>query len=414
MNSLPVASDSPSQVAARWVAALVTNGMFGTLAFLILTGRIETTSVWWDRILVGIAAAALLLLVPAVRETARWLRFRGVVLVPDPAEGSLGGQVGGSVRIPGRELRDAPVSVHLVCLARRPQAGRSTGAQESVHWMRGVRPRIDPGADGIRLTFAIPLPEDLPPTGPRHRWAVRVSSELRGADLDLTFPVEVGRHDPPLTSTHPTTPTTPETRAQEQAGRHIRIHNSAGETVLDYRAGRSLGMGIALTLFGLVFLASGLFAGRSAWQGFDGLFEAVFSGVGALFLGVFGLIGVLLVLLGFWLMGNGLRVEVSPRRIRVRRSFFLLPGRTREWETGELETIEARITGQQLDGARSRVHYSIRAKTRGGQTIPLGDGIQGPIRLERVAQVLEEVAGIPVDRRAGGGITTSEVEGASG
>jgi hypothetical protein len=412
MIPTPIPSDAGSQLAARWTAALLANGVFGTLAILILTGRVETTSVGWDRLLVGIAGASLLLLLPAVGETARWLRFRRTVLIPDPPQGSLGGHLGGSLRLPGADLRDASFQAYAVCLAS--EAGGDEPGGPSVHWVRGVAPRVDPGANGVRVTFAIPLPGDLPPTGPAHDWAVRVVAKRAGPDLDLIFPVPVARHDPPLASSLPETDDPPPGEVADGAGRHITIENSAGATVLRYRPGRSLGSGLALTVFGGVFLASGIFAGGASWQGLDGLFDIVFSGVGLLFLLLFGFIGGLLVLYGVWQVGNGLSVEVSPRRVRVRRSFFFVPGPVREWATDEIEAIESRVSGQQLRGHRSRVEYAIRGVVATGRAIPLGDGIQGPIRLERVALHLTQATGIPVEgargkgrksrlRRSGGG-----------
>lgn len=394
MTAAPIPSDAPGQLRARWTTALVTNGVFGPVALLILTGRIETASPWWDRILVGIAVAALLLWVPAIRETLRWLRFRRITLVPDPPEGSLGGHLGGSLRLPGPELRDAAFRIDAVCLAS--EAEDEPGGP-SVHWIRSVEPRVDPGANGVRVTFALPLPDELPPTGPLHRWAVRVAADLPGADLDLTFPVPVDRHHPPLGSGHPETDTPPGRAGSERVDRHISIESSPGTTLLRYRTGRSLGSGVALGVFGSVFLASGIFAGRTSWQGFGGLFDALFSGVGLLFLTLFGLIGGLLLLFGIWQIGNGLRVEAGPRRIRVTRRFFFLPGPTREWPRDEIDRIEVRVSGQQLRGARTRVEYSVRGVTGTGGRIPLGDGIQGPIRLERVTRALTAATGLPVE-----------------
>lgn len=391
-------SDSRGQLATRWIAALVANGFFGTLGLLILTGRMDTTSVWWNGILLGIAGAALLLFPPAVIATMRWLRFRQIVLQADPPQGSLGGHIGGSLRIPGAELRDASFSTYVICLAREAVGGESGG--ERVYWMRGVRPRVDPGVNGVRLTFAIPLPEDLPPTGPDHRWAVRVTARRRGPDMDLAFPVEVCRHTPPRSSSLPVTERPPPEEAPVQTGRHITIRHADGVTVLRYRAGRSAEMGLTLVTIGLVSLASGLFTGRASWQGFGSGFDALFSTVGLVFLCLFGLIGATLALFGVWLLGNGLRVELSPRQIRVRRS-FLLPGPTREWAADELDRIEARITGQVLQGSRSRVEYAIEGVLASGESIPLGDGIRGPLRLDRVSSQLQQVTGLPVEQIRG-------------
>jgi hypothetical protein len=154
---------------------------------------------------------------------------------------------------------------------------------------------------------------------------------------------------------------------------------------------------VALGVFGAVFLASGIFTGRASWQGFGGLFEALFTGVGLLFLTLFGLIGGLLLLFGFWQVGNGLRVEAGPRRIRVRRRFLFVPGPIREWPRNEIDRIEVRVSGQLLRGARTRVEYSVRGITGAGARIPLGDGIEGPIRLERVTRSLAAATGLPVE-----------------
>jgi hypothetical protein len=179
-------------------------------------------------------------------------------------------------------------------------------------------------------------------------------------------------------------------------GRHVAIESSSGVTLLRYRTGRSLGSGVALAVFGAVFLASGIFAGRASWQGLGSPVDALFSGVGLLFLMLFGLIGGLLLLFGIWQAGNGLRVEAGPRRIRVTRRFLFVPGPTREWPRDEIDRIEVRVSGQLLRGARTRVEYSVRGVTGAGGSVPLGDGIQGPIRLERVTRSLAAATGLPV------------------
>jgi hypothetical protein len=223
-----------------------------------------------------------------------------------------------------------------------------------------------------------------------------VTGELPGADLDLTFPVPVARHEPPLSSSLRGTPVVP-LEEEDLPGRDVSVEHSAGATILRYRTGRTAGSGFALGLFGAVFVASGLFAGRTAVSGFGSVFEAVFSLVGLLFLGSFGLIGTALLAFGIWRMANGLRVEATPRRIRVTRRFALLFARSREWSTEEVERIEAVPVGQSGDGARATVDYAVRGITRGGSRIPLGDGIRGPFRMERVATHLERATGLPVE-----------------
>ncbi len=388
-----IRSTAERDLRGLWTGAILAAGTFGTVAALVLLGRIETPSVWWDRILVGTGALGLLLLVRAGRETIRWLRFRNVVLEADPVEGSLGGDLGGVVAVPVRGAHEASFRVFAVC-AHLDGSGDST--TRKVIWTRAVRPRVDRSANGVRLGFALALPPDLPASGDTHEWSVRVTGELRGADLDLTFPVPVARHETPLTSSRRGTPVVPPDE-EDLPGRDVSVGRSAGATVLRYRTGRTAGSGLAMALFGAAFLASGGFVGRSTISGFETVFEAVFSLVGLLFLGVFGVVGVALVAFGIWRIANGLRVEATPRRIRVTRRFALLFARSREWATEEVERIEAVPVGQAGDGARAMVDYAVRGVTRGGTRIPLGDGIRGPFRMERVAAHLERATGRPVE-----------------
>lgn len=152
-----------------------------------------------------------------------------------------------------------------------------------------------------------------------------------------------------------------------------------------------------IAVFGAIFLASGLFAGRATLSGFGDPFEAVFSLVGLLFLSSFGLVGIALVAFGVWRMANGLRIEATPRRIRVTRRFAYLFARSREWPTADVETIEALPVGQTGDGARAVVDYAVRGLTVTGDVVPLGDGIRGPFLMERVATHLERATGLPVE-----------------
>jgi len=393
-----IRSTATRDLRAIWTGAILTTGTLGTIGVLVLLGPIETPSVWWDRILVGMGALSLFLPVRAVRETLRWRRFRDVVLQLDPVEGSLGGDLGGGVVVPARGAHEASFRVFAVC-ADVSESGDSTTRR--VIWTREVRPRVDRGANGVRLGFAVPLPPDLPPSGDTHDWSVRVVGELPGADLDLTFPVPVARHEPPLSSSRHGTPVLPMDE-EDLPGRDVSVTHSAGATILRYRTGRTAGSGFALVIFGAVFLASGGFAGRSAISGFGSVFEAVFSLVGLLFLGLFGLVGVALVAFGTWRIANGLRVDATPRTIRVTRRFALLFGRSREWPTEEVERIEAVPVGQSGDGARATVEYAVRGTTRNGPRIPLGDGIRGPFRMERVVTHLERATGLPVEVLTGG------------
>lgn len=395
-----VASSARGELFAHWLAAVVVTVLFGAVGVGVWVGEVNTPSVIWDRVLLGLAALGPLLLVRALVETARWRRFRSVELELDPVPGSLGGEVGGRIEVPVRLADPEAFRVQLSCIQVRPG---SDSTWESVVWAQEVQPSVYRGANGARVEFAIPVPADLPatsePSGTHHRWAVRLLAEVPGLDLDLAFNVPVRKVDPPLESSIRTMDPRP-TRDDPHLGPGISVSTEAGARVFRYGVTRSLGMGVALLLFGALTLGAGVLVFGSTFRGFADadVFGLVFTLFGGFFLLVLGLVGLLLLVLGISVVGTTRRVEVTPGRIRARWRFLLLFGSAREVAVEEIDRVEARVVGQVGQGAKASVRYELRATTRGGDRIVLGDGIRGPGNLARVVDLLERETGLQVQR----------------
>ncbi len=407
-----------SELLTYWIVAAAWSGMFGTFAVLILMERIQTTALIWDRVLVALALLGPVFLWQAARESARAWRFRHVSLDLDPPQGSLGGELGGFATVPMRHVDAEAYRVAVSCVH---VTEGSDSTRESVIWSREVRPVVRRVAEGVRLEFAVSLPEGLPQAsrsdGGGHRWVVRVTGTLPGLDLDAAWDVPVLRHDPPRVSSFEASAFS-EHRATGDLGRGLRAGREGGALVLHYGVARSASMGLALIAFGVLCVGSGsfIFWGSVADTSWSSPLAALFTAFGGVFLLVFGIVGLLLVTLGTWLCANTLRVELEPRRIRTRRRFLVFSWE-RELAVEDVERIEARVVSQVGGGAKATVGYEISAVTAAGR-ITLGDGIRGPGRLDRISLLLEREIGCEVEvaerrstlpTRRAAGVAASEI-----
>lgn len=403
-QSSGIRSLAKDELAAHWIGAVVWNGLFGTIATLILLGRIETTAEFWDWLLIALAGLGPILLARAVVASARVRRFRDVVLEQDPAPASPGGDLGGVANLPVRSTGVGGFRVVVVCVLR-DQRGDQTS--ESIVWSMELRPVVHPTGDGLRLEFATPLPPDVPvseaPADRYHDWTVQLAGDIPGLDLDLVFPVRVEASDAPEESRYSAAEPDPIPR-EGRLGPGVRVARSAGALRLAFGARRCLSPALVLLVFGVLCLASGgfIFWTTSDFGSSGGSFGLVFTAFGALFLLVFGGIGALLTLLAVWLVGHTMVLEVRPGRLRTRNRFLLVFRWKRELATADVERIEARVTSRVGTGARARVRYEVRAKTKDGRTTVIADGIRGPLQLSVIARMLERETGLVIEQVARG------------
>lgn len=406
--STSIRPDAVPGLAAHWLPALVWNALFGPVGVLAYQGRLESPNRIVDLVLVGLALLGPLLLLRAAVETARALRFRGIRLEPDPPVASPGGEVGGTVVLPGRVRRDTGAfRMQLHCLRRERQGG---SARDRVVWSREFEPRVTPGHRATRLTFAVPVDPSLPAGHPGSgdvRWVLRVTGHIPGLDLDTGFTLPVHPADEPAASSIPVVPETPP-GSRDFDTRGVSVRRDAGALLLRFGAGRSLGMGVGFGAFGAMFLGGATFmavsSGLPSLSG-AGAFELALGAVSGLFFLVFGLVGLAFLLGGVWLATNRLDVEVRPDRIRTRRRIlWFIPAGGTEVEVASVERLEARVASQSGQGARAAVGYRMVAHTPSGR-VTLGDGIRGAGLLHRLGRLVERETGLTLEVpvRAGSG-----------
>ena len=322
--------------------------------------------------------AGLVLLVAALRQTVRQQRYGELELEPDPDPATVGGALGGRIRLPVRLSSERDVEIVLTCLRTRVTErthgeGASTDRAQSVLWQREGRPVVQQAAAGSVLVFRFDLPVGLPPSsaqgasaGGSHRWELAVAVRSPGMAFERSFDVPVDTTGPapgaeiahlPEASRHGPPPQIPASV--------VRITRDDGAVEFVYPPGRDVGPALVLALIGSAFIGAvvllhalpgavtttiGGFAVERAGAGLPVWAIALFSGLGALCIG-----------LGVFLVGNALHVRVSSSLLSARRTLLGLELWTRTMPRATVGDIVPEIAITQLGSTRPRVPYRLRA-----------------------------------------------------
>jgi hypothetical protein len=366
-------------------------GMWTIWAFAFFWNLISSPVIFavpgeWDK---GNHAILIALLFPlvglgmiiyAAKRTLEWRHFGAAPLSLDPFPGSIGGDVGGSIRVNQRLPHNAQAEVILSCVyvySRR--SGKSRETVRDVKWQDRQQVRIEAAAQDSLIRFRFAVPDNLPSSEvkamPYYEWTVEVSSDLPGVDLERSYTLPVAAGEAAQHSTH-TPIVAPHSARQaaipervmqlEQRGDGLHLHFP----VMRNKAGALIG-----TLVGALFVGMAwLFA-----------FGEMRKPPPAIFPIVFGLLGNLALLGGLYTMGNSLTVVANRRGVQVTRRIFGLALRKRI-PSAQIKSIRT-VTGMQTSqGGKTTVHYTVKLHTRDGRKISVAESLPGVSAAEQVAE----------------------------
>jgi len=394
-------SRAGTELVASWVVVTVWTALSAPLVWKLFSDASVGSSPWvWLLILFPLVGVWLWIV--TVRLSLGWLRFGRTELELDPSPGSLGGHAGGTLDVPLRHRTASDYRITLSCVRSHVSGrGKNRSRSESVVWSHEMIPAVERMSRGIRLAFTFDVPPHLPPTEARsasyHYWSIRVVGDVPGLNLDRAYEIPVVRSDVPTRSASPAYGTAPPTPLNTPDLGPVGVDRRIGHTVLSFPAGRQRASALAMVIFGAVFLGFPLFmmitVGREYWSGGGlGLAIVVFAGP-VLF--IFTVVGLVVLVLGLYLLLNHLEVRISDTELSSTRRLLGF-SRTRVAEVGEVDRIEMRIDGQVGSGAKASVSYALRAHLKGGGRLPLGDGIRGPTLANGLAELVTEETGLPV------------------
>ncbi len=144
--------------------------------------------------------------------------------------------------------------------------------------------------------------------------------------------------------------------------------------------------------------------GRNLLGGFSGLmFGAIFTGVGwylikyegHLFMGgVFGLVGLLIVLTAFYLVLNSLEVSQEGSHIRTVRRILGIPVKRGQMRRAEFVRFRKKASSKTQSGKQHVIHYTISAVDRNGQKLVVGEGFKGASQADAAAEYIGRLFGL--------------------
>lgn len=372
--------------------------VFSGLSALVLTHGHAQMMADFER---GEHLVALVLLFPLVSVfllyqasvmTRDWLRYRRTPFQMDPYPGAIGGQMGGHIDLNIRYSPDLKFEAILVlCRRTTRQSGKETRVDESIVWQRRVplhtEPCLTEQGSGTRIRVVTDVPEGLAdsqvPSSSFHLWRLSLKAEDKSLRFNRAWelPMFAGRQQ--AETQLPALTLAAYEENQLEALEELTQITQQGESVwMRFTPKNTRKINIFMTLFGGLFFSVGV-----------GMTQAD-AAMAWLFVLVFGAVGFLIMAFGVYGLGKELRVGVSPDQVIVKRFWlsFALPEKTFTRSQAKHMKIEA--GGSMTAGAQTIKYYRLNLIMHDGEKAPLGFGIDGYGKAEKLAQQLSLLTGL--------------------
>lgn len=361
-----------------WLFAVFWNALSIPLCFMLPREIVKGNHL----ALVGLffPIAGIFLVAVAVRKVLQWRKFGSLILAMDPFPGSIGGEVGGIVELPLNNFRQGnDFRVSLSCIRVRVSGTiRNRTRHEDLIWRSHGRALAEPAAAGTRLKFKFGVPQGLPqsgqPSDDYHKWVVEVKSNLPGIDLDQGFVVPmVDTANPAASSLRIEMPCEP---VAPLPSHMVRIYHAPEGLIFYYPARRNLKFGLLLFFFGIIFAGSAVFWSYSSVGSCKEPLDCLFVSAAFVLQVVIDLVAAMLIAGAVYSLINSLTVEIGLQNLTVTRALFGLNVFKRMVSLSDIAYIQAVRTGQRGTGTNAKVLYAVKAYTRDGRRITVGDGIE--------------------------------------
>ena len=342
----------------------------------------------------------------AWQSTQEWQRFGIIELEMDPFPGSIGGHVGGSLKIKNFRNSNAQVKVELESVySYMSGSGDNRSRRESIKWAEGGFAKVVAAINGVEVRFRFDVPDNLPESdikqsGDYNFWRVKVSSEIEGADLNREYNIPVFRtqHESKHIR-HDISAQVEEVREQQAVqsqasvnmgdfsntalARSVIYKTKGGKEVFYFPMFRNK----MLTIFALIFAGGFDFAAFSINGGFS---DGGVMGIGLLVFSIpFAIVGLLATIACIYLPLNNLTTTLQNRNITVLRRLFIFPIFYKKIKASDIKIIEVKSTGSTGQGVKQIKHFKLSLKTKTFNTITIAEGIDG----EDLANQLKDFIG---------------------
>lgn len=357
--------------------ALVWNAFSIPFFYLILSRHYHSG---WDPVLllglfplIGIVLAYF-----AVLQMVRWVRLKALTLDLDPFPGSIGGDIGGTIKLPLAYAANHQFELSLEC--------KQTHAEPIWQEQGKVVAENLAGQSCIKFRFAVP--DGLPESDQNHVWRLRLGCDLPGLKFTCFFVVPVYQTLEKLNTTGVAGYTPAQINKTSIPHSIVELSQLKNARRLYYPSTRNYKMGIALLISSLVLMAVCSFADLTP-------FASTWLGQPAA-----SIIPILLVLFTFsltvstiYVFSNTLEIFFTFDKVITVRRILGIPFE-RSISTGDICQL---IRFAKSPGDKDTQTYLLKAKTADGQHITLGDGIHDAVTAQRIQQLIRETLNTSLD-----------------
>lgn len=380
----PIRSEARGAMGFAWVFAIFWNVISFPAGYLVLDAFMREGNAFaligllFPVVGVGLAAWA-------VRVSREWWRFGPAPVELDPFPGSIGGHVGGRIRLntPVDPSQRFELTLSLIH-SRRGSESRS----ESAKWQRTQYVTANAGST-IEFRFEVPeglAESDTDTTGNYHEWRLHALADMAGPDFDRDYVIPVfatGTQSAGVRARDVETTEGEQRRFDDEAlDRLLRIERTGMYPNIVLPPGRRPGVWLVSTLFGVVFAGIGYAL-------------LAYADDAPLLIGLaFTAIGGLVALIGIYSAGKSLRVSRDGATIRVRRSWLGIPLGARRIDLTRILHFRADRTMSAQSGGRHTVYFALYLVDEDGEA-RVGEGLKGHNEVEAMVRRLTRELQLP-------------------
>ncbi len=332
------------------------------------------------------------LLYQAWRMTRDWLRYGRTPFHMDPYPGRIGGQMGGHIDL-NLPFSSAQTFEATLVLCRRVtrSSGKETKVDESIIWQRSVPLHhetcmTEKGA-GTRVRLVTNVPEGLAesqePSSNFHLWRLTIKALDKSLRFNRSWELPMfSGADQAETQLPSVALAAYEEKQLESLDELTQITQQGDSIWMRFTPNNTRKLNLMMTIFGALFFSVGI--GMTQAEG----------AMTWLFVVVFGAIGFLILSLGVYGLGKELRVGVSPEQVVTKRFWFGLALPEKVSPRHQAKHMKIESGGSMSSGTETVKYYQLKLIMHDGTKLPIGFGIDGYGKAEKLAQQLSMLTGL--------------------
>ncbi len=298
----------------------------------------------------------------AIRATRQWKRFGYTPLTMDPYPGSIGGQVGGTIKINTRYNPQQVFKVTLSCIySYMSGSGKNRSRNERPRWQDEGYAQVSPAANSLNVSFCFDVPDNLPSSEEHddsyHLWRLTLESEMDGPDLNRHFEIPV--YQTAQQSNHlniDSTEVLPTGVERITAESLLPLTQNGVIKQLNFPMFRKPAYSFSGIIFGGLFAGIGLFL----WQ------QAKTDGAMLYFMaGIFSLIGFAVMFAGIYSMFNSISVKLDGISMHYRKKFLFFTLVDKVIPYQNISKVDSRVSSSSNRGGKHKINYTVFAQVNG-------------------------------------------------